>query len=88
MGGFTLADVILSAGYRKPQQVTTPEEANELPDRSAILTPGQIIFRKWADYYGEGKDGWERELGQVVPAELLDEDSHFPATVLHVGGDD
>ena len=79
------ADAILAAGYVKPRQVTTPDEANELPDRSAILTPGDIIFRKWKDYYGDGKHAWERELGQMVPAELLSAEGHFPATVLHVG---
>lgn len=70
-------------GYVKPRMVMTPAEANALPDRAAILTPGGIIFRKWAGYYGEGKDAWERELGQVVPAELLSAEGHFPATVLH-----
>lgn len=80
---FALSDAILAAGYRKARTITTAEEANDLPDRSAILTPGQIIFRKWEDYYGDGKHAWERELGQVVPAELLSDDGHFPATVLH-----
>lgn len=77
------ADAILAAGYTKPRTITTPAEANSLPDRSAFLTPGDIIFRKWAGYYGEGKDAWERELGQMVPAELLSAEGHFPATVLH-----
>ncbi|UUG69996.1 hypothetical protein SEA_ZUCKER_36 [Arthrobacter phage Zucker] len=87
VGSFNLADPIsehlYEMGYRKPRIITTTEEANDLPDRSAILTPGQIIFRKWEDYYGDGKHAWERELGQVVPAELLSDDDHFPAIVLH-----
>jgi hypothetical protein len=83
-----LADAILAAGYRKPRTITTPDEANALPDRSAILTPGKIIFHKWEGYYGEGKDAWERELGQVVPAELLSPEGHFPATVLYEAPND
>ena len=85
IGGRDLAAGILAAGYSKPRTITTPAEANALPDRSAFLTPGGIIFRKWKDYYGPGKDAWERELGQTVPAELLSEEGHFPATVLHEG---
>ena len=73
-------------GYPKPRVIYTPEEANALPDRAAILTPGQIIFRKWENYYAQGKHAWERELGQMVPAELLSAEGHFPATVLHEGG--
>lgn len=80
-----MAEAAFAAGYSKPRTITTPAEANALPDRSAFLTPGGIIFRKWKDYYGPGKDAWERELGQTVPAELLSEEGHFPATVLHEG---
>ena len=76
------ADAILAAGYRKPRVLMTRDEANALPDRSAFVTPGEIIFRKWENYWGEGMHGWERELGQVVPAELLSTEGHFPATVL------
>jgi hypothetical protein len=82
---YKLADAILAAGYSKPRRITTPAEANSLPDRAAFLTPGDIIFLKCAGYYGEGKDAWERELGQMVPAELLSAEGHFPATVLHEG---
>ena len=80
-----IADAVLAAGYSKPRTITTPAEANALPDRSAFLTPGGIIFRKWEGYYAEGKDAWERELGKVVPAELLSAEGHFPATVLFEG---
>jgi len=87
---FTDGTVIAYKGQNytaQPRTITTVEEANELPDRSAILTPGQIIFRKWDDYYGKGKHAWERELGQAVPAEDLDDDCHFPATVLYSPGE-
>lgn len=77
------ADAILAAGWVKPRTITTRAEANSLPDRSAFITPGEIIFRKWENYYGEGKHAWERELGQMVPAEMLSESGHFPAVVLH-----
>jgi hypothetical protein len=77
------AEMLTAAGYRKPRTIATPDEANALPDRSAFLTPGGIIFRKWEGYYGEGKDAWERELGKVVPAELLSAEGHFPAAVLY-----
>jgi len=80
------AEAVRTAGYSKPRTITTPAEANALPDRSAFLTPGGIIFRRWEGYYAEGKDAWERELGKVVPAELLSAEGHFPATVLHEGG--
>lgn len=73
-------------GYSKPRVITTRDEANALPDRSAFITPGEIIFRKWENYYAEGQHAWERELGQFVPAELLSEMGHFPGVVLHVGG--
>ena len=76
-------DAVLAAGYRKPRTITTAEAANDLPDRSIILTPGKIAFQKWEDYYGAGKDAWERELGQFVPAELLSDSDHFPAIVLY-----
>jgi len=78
----SLSYAVLAAGYSKPRTITTPAEANALPDRAAFITPGEIIFRKWKGYYGEGKDAWERELGQMVPAELLSAEGHFPATVL------
>ena len=78
-----LAKHLLDAGYRKPRTITAPEEANALPDRSIILTPGKIAFQKWEGYYSKGKDAWERELGGIVPAELLSADAHFPATVLY-----
>ena len=80
---YRTADAILAAGYRKPRTVGTASEANQLPDRSLILTPGKIAFQKWEDYYGDGKDAWERELGQFVPAELLSDSDHFPAIVLY-----
>lgn len=72
-------------GYSKPRIIMTPDEANALLDRAAFLTPGKIIFHKWKDYYGAGRDAWERELGQVVPAELLSADAHFPGVVIYEG---
>ena len=82
MDSLRVADRLAAAGYSKPRTISTPAEANALPDRAAFITPGEIIFRKWKGYYGEGKDAWERELGQMVPAELLSAEGHFPATVL------
>lgn len=64
--------------------INTPQEADRLADRAAFLTPGGIIFRKFNDYFATGKDGWERELGQVVETPYLMED-HFPGLVLVEG---
>lgn len=80
----TLADAILAAGYRKPQQVTTEEELDALPPGSVVLSlsylgqpSGQrISFQRWPD------GDWHRgaRSGSTHP------DNFLPATVLHVGG--
>lgn len=64
--------------------INTLEEADTLDDNAAFLTPGGIIFRKFDDYFATGRDGWERELGQVVETSYLMED-HFPGLVLVEG---
>lgn len=70
MGGFALADVLLAAGYRKPQQVTTAEEVEALPNGSVIRDSWDVLV-KGGGYWRYGDVETEVQL---------------PATVLHVGG--
>lgn len=58
------------------------EEAEALPDRESILTPGGIVFRKWVGYYRKGETTWCRFMHDPITADLLDEEMHFPAKVL------
>jgi hypothetical protein len=71
---------VLSGG--RPAYVSTPEEAEALPDAESILTPGGIVFRKWVGYYREGETAWCRFMHDPITTHLLDPDMHFPAKVL------
>ena len=72
------ADAILAAGYRKPQQVTTVEELDALPEGSVILGGGVVPRIKAAGghWVGEGIDVDSAHIIEWVK----------DATVLHVGG--
>ncbi|MET4143830.1 hypothetical protein [Arthrobacter sp. UYCo732] len=65
-----------------PHFVHTPEEAEALPDRESILTPGGIVFRKWDGYYRAGEATWCRFMHTPITTHLLDVNVHFPAKVL------
>lgn len=72
----TAIDILLAAGYRKPQQVTTVRELHALPNESVIRTDKGFVFEK---------DGhWWAEPGSRDKSLAADID--LPATVLHVGG--
>lgn len=62
--------------------IYTPEEADALPNRESILTPGGIVFRKWDDYQNDGEAAWTRFLHPPVGTDDLDATLHFPAKVL------
>lgn len=102
LGRTTLKAVerILAAGYRKPQQVTTYDQLDALPDDSLVMATG-----KYLNGQGDFTDCWMRPLPDHVTggtgARLwevlvyLDGGVHnmtrndcisLPATVLHVGG--
>jgi hypothetical protein len=78
----TAIDVLLAAGYRKPQQVATAEELDALPPGSVVLSASymsqndqRISFQRWDD------GDWHRgaRCGSTHP------DNFLPVTVLHVG---
>jgi hypothetical protein len=79
-----VADAILAAGYRRPQQVTTVEELDALPVGSVVLSE-EVTHHEggWALAYQRWQDGdWHRgaRSGSTHP------DNFLPATALHVGG--
>jgi hypothetical protein len=69
-------DILVAAGYRKPQQVTTVRELHTLPDSSVVRSEYGSIFEK--------DGGWWAETG--TRDKSLAVDIALPATVLHVGG--
>lgn len=71
-----------SSSSASPVFVHSREEAEALPDRESILTPGGIVFRKWVGYYREGESTWCRFMHNPITTDLLDEEMHFPAKVL------
>ena len=80
MGGFTLADVILAAGYRKPRTVTTVEELDALPVRSVVRTERAGVYEKGCfpdepDFPYWLVTGMSREFASLVLS--------LPATVLY-----
>lgn len=69
-----VADALLAAGYRKPQQVTTVEELDALPVHSVVLDSmdGPVVrVGGW----------WHSPYRRFAPYDIA-----LPATVLHVGG--
>lgn len=70
------ADAIWAAGYRRPQQVTTVEELDALPENTVIRDSEpatmQLMDGKW----------WSVGSGNPWEVGMID----LPATVLHVGG--
>ena len=77
--------VLEDIGWRKDVYVTF-DEVEDLPDGTAILTPGQILFVKYDNLEGDGKVMWVRNdygSGTAIPTEKLDADAHFPARVLN-----
>jgi hypothetical protein len=82
------AAAILAAGYRPPARTITFDECESLPDGSVILTPGQIVFSKYDDWFKPGSAGWMRcEEGYgTLKTSSLDPQMHFPATVLYEPG--
>lgn len=78
-----VADAILAAGYRKPQQVTTVEELDALRIAgTAIEWGGKLYGAELAVpgdrpcWFGPGR----------ATATTVTPSADFPATVLHVGG--
>jgi hypothetical protein len=77
--------ILEDLGWHKDVYVTK-DEVEQLPDGTAILTPGEIIFRKYDNLNGDGKVMWVRnEYGNstAIPTEKLDADAHFPARILN-----
>lgn len=75
-----MADALLAAGYRKPQQVTTLEELDALPFETVIRDSGGHVLERW----GEPEEKlWATVM---VNAFIPCSDIAFPVTVLHVGG--
>lgn len=75
----TTIDVLLAAGYRKPQQVTTIEELDALPAGSMILDSDPDALLK------TDSGGWlSIHDGDHIPYKNFS--VTLPATVLHVGG--
>lgn len=77
---------ILAAGYRKPQQVATPEELGALPVGSVVLHNGRA-FQHYPAYPApfDEYQQWKCADGGFVRS-TKDGSSILPATVLHVGG--
>ena len=76
-----VADAILAAGYRKPQQVTTVEELDALPDGSIVMDARRLCCEGLRTM-GSG-NVW-RAMG---PAQVRrSKEIPLPATVLHIGG--
>jgi hypothetical protein len=71
---------ILAAGYRKPQQVTTVEDLDALPDGSIIMDARRCC-REGLRTMGSG-NVW-RAMGPAIV--LRSKEIALPATVLHVG---
>lgn len=74
-----IADKILAAGYRKPQQVTTVEELDALPEGAVVEERGgakfcQVTAAIWMCF--------------DASTAYTSADIALPATVLHVGGAD
>ncbi|TSE15792.1 hypothetical protein B1A87_007655 [Arthrobacter sp. KBS0703] len=63
--------------------VYTREEADALPDRETILTPGGITFRKWDDYDEPGVAVWTRWLNDPIRTDGRDKTLRFLAKVLN-----
>lgn len=77
----SMADELLTEGYRKPQQVTTVEELGALPNGTVVMDCHGEVARKltygWRVLVSEsGFDAW---LSDPL------EETYLPATVLHVG---
>jgi hypothetical protein len=75
---------LAAAGYSKPRTITF-DECESLPDGAVILTPGQIVFSKYDDWFKPGVTGWARcEEGHgTLKTSALSPDGHFPAIVIH-----
>lgn len=79
------ADALLAAGYRKPQQITTVEELDALPEGTVIRDASGVV----RDRFNEPETGAALWLRPGAKGWLLSRnfgDKHFPATVLHIGG--
>lgn len=75
-----IADAILAAGYRKPQQVTTVQELDALPVGSVVRTDRAGVYEKGCfpdepDFPYWLVTGMSREFASLVLS--------LPATVLH-----
>lgn len=76
-----VADEILAAGYRKPQQVTTVEELEALPAWSIVRVNGICFQRSRLDYCC-----WAAMTGLESYSSAALAQRPGPFTVLHVGG--
>lgn len=81
------ADAVLAAGYRKPQQVTTPQEVDALPEGTVIRDASGTVRERFNDpatdaalWFRSGIKGYVLS-GQFASGALL------PATVLHRGAE-
>jgi len=83
-----IASRILAVGYRKPQQITTELELDDVPVGTVIRTAGTddedprvaVKTAKWPD-----ESEWIAADLSEYPLSS-DELDDFPATVLHLGG--
>lgn len=77
---YHVAEAILSAGYRKPQQITAVEELDALPDAVLILTEQGGYWESIKRM--DGKNWWKEPGARDVSPSA---DLTLPAIVLHVG---
>jgi len=65
------ADNLITAGYRKPQPITTAEELNALPTRSVVMDRRGTVYHRWP------RSGWQ-SAGPTLGSYIA-----LPAKVLH-----
>ena len=82
-----IAEELLAAGYRKPQQVTSVEELDALPAGSLLLSQSEYPRYAGTVWRVSSQSMIEKvghEVEGVTPARYFKDP--LPATVLHVGG--
>lgn len=76
---WSMADIIMGRGYRKPRTITTPEELDALPEGSVLLDPDGDVGRKVLG-------GWTTTVMEDDGSMWLtsnQEDMELPAIVLY-----
>jgi hypothetical protein len=79
----TIIAAILAAGYRKPRTITTAEELDALPFKSAILdSSGAVLVND-----GDTEDPWASLAEDFHGGPIWTSSAYIalPATVLHEG---